>query len=254
MAALVALLLTDSVRSAEPAQPILVYAAVSLTNVLDEVARAYLRETGRPVKLSYASSAILARQIEAGAEPDVFFSADTEWMDYLQKRNLIAPGTRVDLLTNRLVLIAPTDNAARIVIAPNFGLVDALDGRRLSMADPDSVPAGKYARAALVTLGVWDQVADRIVRADNVRAALAFVARGDAPLGIVYATDARLEKGVRVVDEFPEGSHPPIVYPVAATAHSRENARSYLEYLQGKSAIATFERYGFGIVTRRSER
>jgi molybdate transport system substrate-binding protein len=154
------------------------------------------------------------------------------------------------LLTNRLVLIAPTDSETRIAIAPKFALVAALGDGRLAMGDPDSVPAGKYGRAALLSLGVWNQVADRIVRADNVRAALAFVARGEAPLGIVYETDARVETNVRVVDAFPESSHPPIVYPAAIIAGAGEGAEPFLDYARGAVARAVFEKYGFWFVQR----
>ena len=234
-------------NAAEPSRPVLVYAAASLTNALDEVGQGYTSETGGRVKFSYASSSILARQIEAGADADVFFSADLEWMDYVQNRNLIKPATRTNVLTNRLVLIAPAGSRVQLSIAPGFDLLGALGRERLSMGDPDSVPAGKYARSALLALGVWNQVADRIVRADNVRAALAFVDRGETPLGIVYVTDALIDKEVRIVDTFPEDSHPKIVYPAALTARAPAEANGFLEFARGKAGQAVFEKFGFGI-------
>jgi molybdate transport system substrate-binding protein len=235
-------------RAADTAEPVLVFAAVSLTNALDEIGTAYTQQTGGLAKFSYASSSMLARQIEAGAAADVFFSADTEWMDYVQSRNLIKPGSRSNLLTNTLVLIAPKDSRAQLDIEPGFDLLGALGGERLSMGDPDSVPAGKYARSALMTLGVWNSVADHIVRADNVRAALAFVGRGECPLGIVYETDALVDRNVRVVATFPEASHSPIVYPAAITMRGGADAKKFLEFVRGPSAREVFEKYGFGLV------
>jgi molybdate transport system substrate-binding protein len=228
-------------------QALLVFAASSLTDAMDEIGKAYTRETGQPVKMSYASSSALARQIEAGAPADVFFSADTDWMDYVQDRNLIGKSTRRDLLGNRLVLIAPAKSTVQLKIGPNFPLAAALGDQRLSTGDPDSVPAGKYARAALTSLGVWNDVADRLIRAENVRAALTFVSRGESPLGIVYETDALIDRGVRVVDTFPESSHLPILYPVAATAHAKPAARRFVSYLQGDAAAASFKKFGFTV-------
>src|SRR5467141_1658386 len=194
-----------------PAQ-LLVFAAASLSEALDEVGRAFTTRTGVRVNASYAASSVLAKQIEAGAPADAFFSADLAWVDYLDERGLLKRGSRRDVLGNSLVLIAPADSPLRLSIAPGFDLTAALGEGRLATADPDSVPAGKYARAALTKLGVWQSVSDRLVRGENVRAALAYVARGEAPLGIVYQTDAQAEKRVRVVDVFPEDSHPPITY------------------------------------------
>jgi molybdate transport system substrate-binding protein len=226
-------------------QEVLVFAAASLTNVLDEIGTAYTRQTQQPVKFSYAASSALARQLEAGARADVFFSADLEWMDYAQARGLIDRATRRSVLGNRLALVAPTDSKIELKIAPGFALAAALGRGRLATGDPESVPVGKYARSALTALGVWDDVADRLVRADNVRSALAFIARGETPLGIVYETDAKIEKRVRVVDFFPADSHPPIVYPVAATARARPAARQFVEFLQSASAQEAFKKYGF---------
>lgn len=227
--------------------PVLVFAASSLTDVLNEIGAAYTRETGREVKLSYAASSVLAKQIEAGARADIFFSADTDWMDYVGARNLIDTATRRDLLGNRLVLVAPQDSKIEVKIAPNFPLAKALGRGRLSTGDPDSVPVGKYARGALTSLGVWNDVADRLIRAENVRSALSFVARGEAPLGIVYETDARVDKGVRVVDVFPQTTHLPIIYPVAATATAHAAATPFLKYLQSDGARASFKKFGFAV-------
>jgi molybdate transport system substrate-binding protein len=198
-----------------------------------------------PVRLSFAASSALARQIEAGAKADVFFSADVEWVDYLQARNLLDVATRKNILSNRLVLIAPTASTVTTTIAPNFPLVAILGRKRLATGDPDSVPVGRYARSALMSLGVWNDVADRVVRADNVRVALAYVARGEAMLGIVYETDALLEKKVRIVDVFPATAHLPIVYPLALTRNATQSVQDYAAYIAGKDAAALFKKYGF---------
>lgn len=229
----------------EQKQELLVFAAASLTSVLDEIGTAYTRQTQQPVKFSYAASSGLARQLEAGANADVFFSADLEWMDYVQARNLIDRSTRRNVLSNRLVLVAPADSKIELKIAPGFKLAEALGNGRLATGDPESVPVGKYARSALTSLGVWNDVADKLVRADNVRSALAFIARGETPLGIVYETDAKVEKRVRVVDFFPADSHPPIVYPVAVTAKARPAARQFVEFLRSAPAQEAFKKYGF---------
>lgn len=226
-------------------QDILVFAAASLTNVLDEIGAAYTQQTQQPVKFSYAASSALARQLEAGARADVFFSADLEWMDYVQARGLIDRTTRRNVLGNRLALVAPAASRIELKIAPGFALAAALGNGRLATGDPQSVPVGKYARSALTSLGVWNDVADRLVRADNVRSALAFIARGETPLGIVYETDAKVEKRVRVVDFFPADSHPPIVYPVAATALARPSARQFIDFLQSAPAQEAFKKYRF---------
>src|SRR5437764_2537756 len=209
----------------EPARrELLVLAAASLSEALEEVGRAFTAATGVRVAASYAASSVLAKQIEAGAPADAFFSADVAWVDYLEKRGLIRPSSRRDVLRNTLVLIAPADSTLRLRIAPGFDLAGALEGGRLAIADPAPVPAGQSARAALTRLGVWSQVSDRAVRGENARAALAYVARGEAPLGLVYRTDAQAERRVRVVDVFPKDSHPPITYPRAPTARARPKA------------------------------
>ena len=238
-------LLSATTWAADAPPRLLVFAAASLTNVLDEVGPAYTTETGQPVKFSYAASSTLARQLEAGAQADIFFSADTEWLDYLQTRNLINIATRANLLSNRLVLIAPANSTMKLQIKPGFALAAALGNERLSMGDPDSVPAGKYALAALTSLGVWNDVSSKVVRADSVRSALAFVDRGEAPLGIVYATDAQIDKNVRIVDTFPTDTHPPIVYPIALTAQADASAAKFVAFLRGPTGQAAFKKYGF---------
>jgi molybdate transport system substrate-binding protein len=231
--------------------PILVFAAASLSDALQELDAAYEKSAHVRVKASFDSSSVLARQIEAGAQADVFFSADTAWMDYLQSRVLIKAATRKNVLGNRLVLIAPRQSQIELKIAPRFPLVAALGDGRLATGDPDSVPAGRYARSALRTLGVWDAVAPRLARAENVRVALLYVARGEAPLGIVYASDAVVDKGVRVVDTFPANTHQPIVYPLALTTSAKSQAAAYVDYLSGPSARDVFVKYGFTVLDHR---
>lgn len=226
-------------------EPLLVFAAASLTEALDEVNRLFSGQTQVAVKASYAASSVLARQIEAGARADVFFCADREWMDYLAQRGLLRAGTRRDVLGNTLVLIAPAGGKTDLKISAGFALRESLGEGRLAMADPDSVPAGLYGKAALTKLGVWDAVAARLARAENVRAALAYVARGETPLGIVYGTDAAAEKRVRVLDVFPEGTYPPIVYPAALSAGAQPAAQQYLAFLTGEAARTIFARHGF---------
>jgi molybdate transport system substrate-binding protein len=225
--------------------PITVFAAASLTNVLQELGDGFTRETTIPIRFSFAASSALARQIESGAPADIFFSADLEWMDYLQSRNLIRRDSRHDVLGNRLVLVAPADSTLKLKIEPQFPLAAALGKGRLATGDPDSVPVGRYAREALTTLGVWNAVADRIVRADSVRSALAFVDRGEVPLGIVYETDALIDKKVRVVDVFPAGSHLPIVYPIALTTAANTDAAKFIAYVRGPAGEIAFKAYGF---------
>jgi len=242
---LLACFAVPAARAAGAAPPILVFAASSLTEVVDELGRAFTASSKLPLKASYGASSALARQIEAGAPADVFFAADLAWMNYLEQRKLLTPGTRHDVVANRLVLIAPSDSPVHLKIAPHFNLAAALDGGRLATGDPDSVPVGLYARAALQKLGVWDQVAPRLVRAENVRSALQFVARGEAVLGIVYATDAKLESRVRVVDVFPESSHPPITYPIALTALARPGSDRFIAFVRSEAGSKIFRKYGF---------
>jgi molybdate transport system substrate-binding protein len=226
-----------------------VFAAASLKDALDEQARQFEARGGDKVVVAYAGSNALARQIDAGAPADLFISADLEWMDYLDQRRLLAPGTRVTLLGNTLVLIAPATSGVALKIGTGFALASALAGGRLAMANPESVPAGRYGRSALQSLGVWSGVEKQVARTENVRAALALVARGEAPLGIVYGTDAVADKTVRVVDVFPPGSHPPILYPAAVVATSRAlTARTLLDYLRSAAAAPIWERYGFAVL------
>jgi molybdate transport system substrate-binding protein len=207
-----------------PEPPLLVYAAASLTDVLGELSAAWQRRPDIAIRSSFASSAVLARQIEAGGRADVFIAADQEWMDYLQARGLVDPATRRDVAGNRLVLIAPAASPLRLRIAPRFDLAGALAGGRLSTADPDTVPAGRYARAALASLGVWHQVETRLARADNVRGALMFV---------------------RIVDLCPADPHAPCAYPAAALAGARREAADYVQFLAGAEARAIWKKHGF---------
>jgi len=233
--------------SAQARADVTIFAAASLRDALDELAKEYERQGRGRAAISYAGSPMLARQIEKGAPADLFISADTDWMDYLTKRGLIRIETRVNLLSNRLVLIAPADSQAQLTIARGFPLASLLGDRRLAMADPDSVPAGKYGRAALEALGVWAEVAPKVARAENVRAALALVARAETPFGIVYRTDALAERRVRIVGEFSRTLHPEIVYPAAVVATSRSKlASDYLRYLRSHAARAVWQRHGFG--------
>jgi molybdate transport system substrate-binding protein len=238
-----------SVPAAELQQPqILVFAAASLADAVQEIGAAYQKTAHVTVRSSFDSSSVLARQIEAGAPADVFFSADPEWMDYLQSRNLVRAASRRNVLGNRLVLIAPAQSRVQLKIAPHFPLAAALGDGRLATADPDAVPAGRYARAALTTLGVWEEVAPRLARAENVRVALLYVARGEAPLGIVYASDALADGKVRVVDTFPADTHEPIVYPVALTTTSKDQAAGFVDYLSGPRGHEVFVKYGFTVL------
>ncbi len=223
-----------------------VFAAASLTEALQAAGAAYSARTAVPVRFSFASSAAIARQLEAGAPADIFISADAEWMDYAQRHGLIAPATRATVARGRLALIAPAGSAIRLRIGRGMPLAAGLgQAGRLAIGDPDAVPAGRYARAALQTLGAWNGVADRLARAENVRVALAYVARGEAPLGIVYETDARAEPRVRVIGIFPQSSHPPIVYPIALTRRASPAASGFLAFLRGAPGQAIFRRFGF---------
>jgi len=224
---------------------VLVFAAASLKGALDEVGTLVQQRTGIALKPSYAATSLLAKQIEEGAPADIFFSADEQWMDYVAERKLIAPASRVNVVGNRLVLIAPKDRAPALTIAPGFALAQALGAGRLAIADPANVPAGRYGKAALTSLGVWDSVASRLAPADNVRAALAFVARGETPLGIVYASDVLAEPGVAVVGTFPANTHQPIVYPAALTARAKPDAKKVLDVIVSAEARAIFVKHGF---------
>jgi molybdate transport system substrate-binding protein len=241
-------LLAAPLPAAARAGEVTIFAAASLKNALDEVAKLYEAKTGDKVVISYAASSALAKQIESGAPADIFFSADLDWMDYLEKKGLIDVPSRHTLLGNTLVLIAPKDSTVSLTIEKGFPLLEALgaDGK-LAMASVDSVPAGKYGKAALTYLGVWDTVAPRVAQAENVRAALAYVAKGEAPLGIVYGTDARSEPAVRMVGIFPADSYPKILYPVALLASAKPQAHKFLDFLLSSAAAPAFEAQGFSI-------
>jgi molybdate transport system substrate-binding protein len=246
-AALAAILFAGAPLVASAAD-VTVFAAASLTDALQRVSDSYKAKAGQSVALSFAASSVLARQIEASGGADMFVSADKDWMDYLDNKGLIAHDTRRNLLGSHLVLVAPAASTVKVTIAPHFDLASALGGGRLAVADPDTVPAGKYGKTALTSLGVWNTVADRLVIAENVRVALAYVARGEAPLGIVYTTDAIAEPKVRIVDTFPDNSHQPIVYPVALTKDAKPAAKSFLDFLGGPEAAAIFSKAGFVVL------
>lgn len=226
----------------------LVLAAASLQESLNDAAKAWAAKKRDAPVLSFAASSALARQIEAGAPADLFISADEEWMDYVAGKSLIRPVTRVSFLSNRLVLIAPAGSRGKLAIGPGFPLARALGNGRLAMADPDAVPAGKYGETALTRLGVWNAVKDRVARAENVRAALALVERGEAPYGVVYATDAMASSKVRVVGTFPPHSHPPITYPLAILRTSTSpDAEAFRRFLLSREGKAIFARRGFAV-------
>lgn len=228
---------------------VVVFAAASMKDALDGVAAQWNKETGKKTAISYAASSALARQIEQGAPAQIFISADLDWMDYVANKNLIKPASRTNLLGNRIVLVAPKNaSVAAIKIEPNFQLASALGSGRLAVADVNAVPAGKYGKAALEKLGVWSSVQDKVAQAENVRAALLLVSRGEAPLGIVYQTDAAADPGVKIVGTFPEDTHPPIIYPVALTASaSNPDAEAFLAYMKSAKARPLFAAQGFAV-------
>ena len=227
---------------------LVVFAAASLKNALDAVNAQWQKETGKKATVSYAASPALAKQMEHGAPAQMFISADLDWMDYVERKNLIKPETRSDLLGNRIVLIAPRDKAKAVDIRPGFDLAKVLGDGRLAMANVDAVPAGRYGKAALEKLGVWGSASGRLAQAENVRAALLLVSRGEAPAGIVYATDAASDKGVAIVGTFPEDTHPPIVYPIALTTSAGPDAAAFLSYVKSGRARPLFEAQGFTVL------
>jgi molybdate transport system substrate-binding protein len=233
-------------------ESITIFAAASLKNALDDSNATFTKATGVKVTASYAASSALAKQIENGAPADVFISADLQWMDYAAEHKLIKPDSRVNLLGNRLVLIAAKDSKIdKVTIAKPFDIAKLAGDGRIAVADVKAVPAGVYAKAALESLGAWAAAKPKLAMAENVRATLAFVARGETPVGIVYETDAKVELKVMIVGVFPESSHPPITYPVAATAATTNSgAARYLDFLRGSAAKAIFERYGFSSLIR----
>lgn len=250
----IAVLMLSAVLAMAPAAAqdgkVVVFAAASLKNALDDIAAQWKTETGKDTSISFAASSALAKQIEQGAPADIFISADLAWMDHVEKAGLLAEGTRSSLLGNRIVLIAPKDSKADVKLEKGVDLGAALgaDGK-LAMADTSAVPAGKYGKAALEALGAWAGVQPHIAQAENVRAALALVARGEAPLGVVYKTDAAADPTVRIVDTFPAGTHPEIVYPAAVLKDSKNaDARAFLDFLRTPKAVAAFEKQGFAVL------
>jgi molybdate transport system substrate-binding protein len=237
--------------SAIASETLTVFAAASLRNALDDANAAFTNITGVKVTVSFAASSALARQIEQGAPADVFISADLKWMDYLAERKLIKPDTRVNLLGNRLVLIAPKDSRlAHVDIGDGFDIARLAGDGRIAVADVKAVPAGLYAKAALEKLRAWKAAEPKLAMAENVRATLAFVARGETPLGIVYETDAKIEPKVKIVGVFPADSYPAVTYPVAATVDTKKaDVARYLAFLRSKQAKAIFEKYGFSVLT-----
>jgi molybdate transport system substrate-binding protein len=230
---------------------ITVFAAASMKNAVDDINTAFTKTTNIKVVASYAASSALMKQIEEGAPADVFASADLEWMDYGSQKKVIKDDTRVNLLGNRLVLIAPKDSKiGDVTIGPGFDLAGLAGDGRIATGDVRAVPVGKYAKAALEKLGSWAAAERKFAMAENVRAALTLVARGEAPLGIVYETDAKIEPGVKIVGRFPEHSHPPIVYPVALTTVAKPAAARYLAFLRSQAAKTVFETYGFSFLVR----
>jgi molybdate transport system substrate-binding protein len=228
------------------AETVTVFAAASLTNALTEIGNMFAAKGAGTVTPSFAASSTLAKQIENGAPANVFISADEAWMSYLSEKRLIVPDSRFDLLGNRVVLVAPADSNLKVDIKQGLPLAELLGDGRLATGDPDHVPAGKYAKTALEKLGVWAGIEGKLARADNVRAALALVERGECPLGIVYSTDAAISKKVKIVGTFPEDSHPPVTYPAAlVTGKDAPEARSFLNFLKTPEAKAVFEKYGF---------
>jgi molybdate transport system substrate-binding protein len=236
---------------------LVIFAAASLKNALDEIATDWSKAQSKPMpRISYAASSALAKQLEQGAPADLFISADLDWMDYVAKKDLIQADTRVNLLGNKIVLIAPKDSKVSIDVKQGFDLAKALNdgkggGGKLAMGNVDAVPAGKYGKAALEKLGAWNGVKDSIAQADNVRTALLLVGRGEAPLGIVYSTDAAAEPNVKIVGTFPDDSHPPIIYPAAVIKGAKSaDAKPFLEYLKSAKARPAFEKQGFSVLTK----
>jgi molybdate transport system substrate-binding protein len=228
-----------------------VFAAASMKNALDDVDAAYTRKTGIKLAVSYAASSALMKQIEQGAPADVFVSADLDWMGYGSQKKVIRDDTRVNLLGNKIVLIAPKDSKlADVAIGPGFDLAKLAGDGRVTTGDVKAVPVGKYAKAALEKLGAWTAAEPKMAMAENVRAALALVARGEAALGIVYETDAKVEPGVKIIGYFPADSHPPITYPVAATTAAKPETSGYLAFLRSQTAKTIFEKYGFSFLIK----
>ena len=246
-------ILCGSAASAAQAQEksLTVFAAASMKNALDDIDAAYTARTGVKVAASYAASSTLAKQIEQGAPADIFLSADIDWMDYATGKKNIDESTRVNLLGNSIVLIAPKDTRIEnVTIGQGFDLSKLAGDGKIATGDVKAVPVGKYAKAALEKLGAWQAAEPKFAMADSVRAALTLVARGEAALGIVYSTDAKVEPGVKIVGTFPADSHPPIIYPVAATTTAKAEAADYLDFLRSSAAKTILEKYGFTYLIR----
>jgi molybdate transport system substrate-binding protein len=233
------------------ADDVLIFAAASLKNALDDAITSYTKTGGAAPKVSYGSSGALAKQIDADAPADIFISADPNWMNDVQKNNKIRTDTRFDYLGNVLVLVEPADSTTKVDISQGFPLAKMLDDNKLAMADPDSVPAGMYGKAALQKLGVWDAIEPKVARAQDVRGALLFVSRKESPFGIVYQTDAAADKGVKIAGVFPANTYPPIIYPAAITASSKSpDAAKFLAYLKSDAAKPSFTKQGFAILAK----
>lgn len=234
---------------AEAAEKVTVFAAASLKNALDDITAAWQKETGKDATISYAASSALAKQIESGAPADIFISADLDWMDYVEKKSLINADTRTNLLGNRIVLVASKDNVEPVEIKKGFDLAKLLGDGRLAMGAVDTVPAGKYGKSALESLGVWSSVESKVAGAESARAALLLVSRGEAPYGIVYQTDAAADKEVKIIGTFPEDSHKPIIYPLAILSESKNaDAVSLFDYIKSDKAVPFFEKQGFTVL------
>lgn len=248
-AAVVAFSIGLSAGAAKAQDKVTVFAAASMKNALDNADKAWSAEAGKQVTASYAASSALAKQIESGAPADVFISADLDWMKYVSEKKLIKEDTKTNWLANRIVLVAPKDKATPVDVKPGFDLAGLLHGGKLAMGEPNSVPAGKYGKAALEKLGSWTEVEKSVAGAESVRAALALISRGEAPFGIVYQTDAAADPGVAIVGTFPEDTHPPIVYPIAILSDSKSpDAAAYVEFLKSAKAAPFFEKEGFTVL------
>ncbi len=245
---LTALLLVPFRGFAQGNAPVIVFAAASMKNALDAAAASWTKRSGVQVRVSYAASSALAKQLEQDAPADIFISADLDWMDYASAKGAIRQGTRVDLLGNALVLVGQKDGPASVDLNAPDGLAKALAGGRLAVGSVDSVPAGKYAKAALEHLGLWAGVSGRLAQAESVRAALLLVSRGEAPLGIVYKTDAVSDPNVKIVATFPQNSHPPIIYPMALTVRASAISAKFFDFLKSQEAAPFFEAQGFAVL------